>query len=100
MYHRPFRNHSLGHQRRNTTEFYEEPPVDQELVHPEHTGMEAEYLKSLIDSHKKVTVKLISGEILHGHIRYYDQDCFSVGLSADGPRIFLRKAAVSYITEE
>jgi sRNA-binding regulator protein Hfq len=71
-----------------------------DLVHPEHTGSESAYLKSLVDSHSKVTVVLTNGERLHGFIRYYDLHCFSVGLSAKGPRIFLRKASVSYIAEE
>jgi sRNA-binding regulator protein Hfq len=71
-----------------------------DLVHPEHTGSESAYLKSLVDSHSKVTVVLTSGERLHGVIRYYDRDCFSVGLSSEGPRIFLRKASVSYIAED
>jgi small nuclear ribonucleoprotein (snRNP)-like protein len=72
----------------------------QDLVHPEHTGAETAYLKSLVDSHAKVTVVLKDGERLHGYIRYYDRHCFSVGLSAKGPKIFLRKASVSYISEE
>jgi small nuclear ribonucleoprotein (snRNP)-like protein len=70
-----------------------------DLVHPEHTGSETEYFKSLVDSHTKVTVKLIDGERLHGFIRYYDHHCFSIGLSAEGPRIFLRKSSVAYIAE-
>jgi small nuclear ribonucleoprotein (snRNP)-like protein len=72
----------------------------QDLVHPELTGSETAYLKSLVDSRAKVTVVLKDGERLHGRIRYYDQHCFSVGLSAKGPKIFLRKASVSYISEE
>ena len=75
-------------------------PPTHDLVHPEYTGSETEYLKSLVDSHAKVTVVLKDGERLHGHIRYYDRDCFSIGLSAGGPRIFVRKASVSYISEE
>ena len=69
-------------------------------VHPEQGGSEAAFLKSLIDSHANVTVVLKTGEKLRGHIRYYDRDCFSLGLSAQGPRLFLRKASVSYIAEE
>jgi sRNA-binding regulator protein Hfq len=72
----------------------------QDLVHPEHTGAETDYLKSLVDSHAKVTVVMKDGERLRGRIRYYDRHCFSVGLSSKGPRIFLRKASVSYISEE
>lgn len=64
------------------------------------TGSESAYLKSLVDSRAKVTVVLKSGERLQGRIRYYDRHCFSVGLSARGPKIFLRKASVSYICEE
>jgi sRNA-binding regulator protein Hfq len=71
-----------------------------ELVNPENTGAESAYLKSLVDSHSKVTVVLTNGERLRGFIRYYDRHCFSVGLSAQGPRIFLRKDSVSYIAEE
>ncbi len=70
------------------------------LVNPENTGSETAYLKSLIDARAKVTVVLKSGERLRGHVRYYDRDCFSVGLSARGPRLFLRKESVSYICEE
>ena len=69
-------------------------------MQPEHTGSESAYLKSLIDSHTKATAVLNSGERLQGHIRYYDRYCFSLGLSAKGPKIFLRKASVSYISED
>jgi sRNA-binding regulator protein Hfq len=65
----------------------------------ENTGAEPEYLKSLVDSRAKVTVVLRTGERLEGRIRYYDSDCFSIGLSAHGPRLFLRKDSVSYIAE-
>jgi small nuclear ribonucleoprotein (snRNP)-like protein len=71
-----------------------------DLIQPEHTGSEATYLKSLIDSHAKVTVVLTDGERLQGHIRYYDHDCFSIGPSVPGPKIFIRKANVSYISED
>lgn len=92
--------HPIQHKRRPPLEHSEKPTVAQELVHPEHTGSEAAYLQSLVDSHAQVTVLLDSGERLRGRIRYYDQDCFSIGLSAKGPRIFLRKASVCYISED
>ncbi len=76
------------------------PPQISALGPPEDTGSESAYLKSLIDSRAKVTVVLKSGEQFRGHIRYYDRHCFSIGLSAKGPRIFLRKASVSHISEE
>jgi len=71
-----------------------------DLVHPEHTGSESAYLKSLVDSHARVTVVLKDGERFQGHIRYYDRYCFSIGLSVEGPRIFIRKNSISYISEE
>ena len=77
------------------------PPQDMhELMQPEHTGAEAAYLKSLIDSRTIVTVVMMDGERLQGRIRYYDCDCFSIGLSATGPRIFLRKESIAYISED
>ena len=72
----------------------------QDLIHPEHTGSESGYLKSLVDSRAKVTIVLKNGERFTGRIRYYDRFCFSIGLSAKGPRIFVRKASVSYIAED
>jgi len=69
-------------------------------VQPGSTGSESAFFKSLVDSHAKVTVVLKNGERLRGHIRYYDRDCFSIGLSATGPRFFLRKDSVCYIAEE
>ncbi len=71
-----------------------------ELVHAEDTGSESSYLKSLVDSRAKVTVVLTTGEKLQGRIRYYDRHCFSIGLSAKGPRLFVRKEHVSYIAED
>jgi len=86
--------------RRHPVQRFEDNPDGQVLVHPEHTGSESAYLKSLIDSRAKVTVVLTNGERFQGRIRYYDRHCFSIGLSANGPRIFLRKASVSYIAED
>ena len=75
-------------------------PDAHEMMQLENTGSEAAYLKSLVDSRAKVTVVLMDGERLHGRIRYYDHDCFSVGPSDHGPKIFLRKDTVSYILED
>jgi sRNA-binding regulator protein Hfq len=68
-----------------------------ERADPGSTGSEAAYLKSLVDSRATVTVVLKTGERLRGRIRYYDRDCFSLGPSEGGPKIFLRKDSVSYI---
>lgn len=71
-----------------------------ERISADHTGpSESDYLKGLVDSRARVTVVLKTGERLTGRIRYYDRYCFSLGLSAQGPRLFLRKASVSYIEE-
>ena len=86
--------------KRHSEKRFHGPSDPKVLVQPEHTGSEAAYLKSLIDSRAKVTVVLSNGERLRGRIRYYDRHCFSIGLSAEGPRIFLRKESVSYIAEE
>ena len=75
-------------------------PNTKVLANPESTGTESSYLKSLIDSRSKVTVTMMDGETLQGHIRYYDSDCFSVGLLSEKRKIFLRKENVSHITEE
>lgn len=69
-------------------------------VDTENTGSEADYLKSLVDSRAKVTVVLKTGEKLRGRIRYYDRYCFSLGIAAKGPRLFLRKENIAYISEE
>jgi len=75
-------------------------PKARDFTQPGDTGSESSYLRSLMDSHATVTVVLKTGERFQGHIRYYDRHCFSLGLSAHGPRLFLRKASVSYIAEE
>lgn len=82
----------------------EHPPIDPlelpEEVDSEKTGREAEYLKSLVDTKTKVDVVFADGEKLEGKVRYYDRDCFSVGPSGGGSKIFLRKGSLRYFTEE
>ena len=69
--------------------------------HPnETTGSEATYLKSLVDSRKTVIVTLNTGERLRGRIRYYDVDCFSLGLADRHMKLFIRKSSVLSIQEE
>ena len=71
-----------------------------ESANPASAETEASYLKFLVDSRKRVTVAMKNGEKFQGRIRYYDQFCFSVGLSSGNRKIFLRKENVSYIAEE
>ena len=86
--------------RRRHHERSERPQDTRELMQPEHTGSESEYLKSLVDSRAIVTVVLDNGERFQGRIRYYDRECFSIGPSTAGPKIFVRKASVAYIAED
>lgn len=83
------------------------PPVKPERnsgthkrVPSEYTGAETKYFQSLVLSRAPITVVLTDGERLRGHVRYHDSNCFSIGLTATGPRFFLRKENVSYISEE
>jgi RNA chaperone Hfq len=78
------------------------PYPPRKMDHADHGFSETEssYLKSLIDSRSKVTVFMKNGERFNGRIRYYDRDCFSIGLSTEKRKIFLRKEHVSYISEE
>lgn len=90
---------SRSKKRRSAGRLYS-PSEVQNLKNPENTGSETAYLRSLVDSRSKVTVVLKNGEKLRGHVRYYDRDCFSIGVSAKGPRFFLRKENISYISED
>jgi RNA chaperone Hfq len=75
-------------------------PIYNREVPPQSEETESSYLKSLIESRSIVTVILKNGEKLKGRIRYYDRDCFSVGLTTEKRKVFLRKENVSYIAEE
>ncbi len=89
------RFHPRGHAGRRNA------PEEQEEFHTgESTGSEATDLRALVNSRSAVTVVLHSGERLQGRIRYYDRDCFSLGPSGGGPKIFLRKESVRYIVED
>ena len=77
-----------------------EPSERPDSMDPAGTGSETAYLRSLVDSRKNVTVVLNTGGKLRGRIRYFDRDCFSIGLSDRRLNIFLRKSSVRYIYEE
>jgi hypothetical protein len=67
---------------------------------PESTGEEAIYLKDLVDHATPVVIVLKSGEQLHGQLRYYDREVFSLGPSDGGPKLLLRKSSIRYLYEE
>ena len=66
----------------------------------ETTGMEAYYLKELIDQEKMVVVVLNTGEKVRGYVRYYDRDVFSIGPADGSPKLFLRKEGIRYLYED
>lgn len=76
------------------------PPAAPKAIDYDDTGQEAAYLKSLVEAETKVVVVLKTGENLHGIIRYYDRDVFSLGPADGGPKLFLRKTGVRYLYEE
>lgn len=65
----------------------------------ESTGMEALYLKDLMEAETQVVIVLNSGEEVRGLVRYYDKDVFSLGPADGGPKIFLRKESIRYMYE-
>ncbi len=93
-----FRNRRSG--KRRTVDERPEIPEPEGIPSPGGTGAEAAYLKSLVDSRATVTVVLDTGERLLGRIRYYDRDCFSLGIVPRGPNLFIRKSVVRCIIEE
>jgi small nuclear ribonucleoprotein (snRNP)-like protein len=95
-----FKRRERHPERESQTDFFDQSIGVHNRAHPEHTGSEPDYLKSLVDSRARVTVVLKTGELLRGRIRYYDQHCFSLGLAGKGPRLFIRKENVAYISEE
>jgi hypothetical protein len=66
----------------------------------ESTGMEALYLKELMDAETPVIVVLNTGEKVRGFVRYYDQEVFSLGPADGSPKMFLRKEGIRYLYEE
>ena len=66
---------------------------------PEDTFEEANYLKSLAEKQKPVTVKLNDGQVLRGWIEYYDKNMVRL-TREDGPNLFIYKHEIMYIAED
>ena len=66
----------------------------------EYTGQEAIYFKTLMDQEVPVVLKLTSGELVRGYVRYYDKDTFSFFPGDGSPKMFVRKTGVRYLYEE
>ena len=92
--------HRHHNPRRNRPDRANNRPEKRRPSGPASPESESSYLKSLVDSRARVTVIMKNGERFNGRIRYYDRDCFSVGLSSEKRKIFLRKENVSCILEE
>ena len=66
---------------------------------PDSTHQEAAYLKYLTEKQKRVAVKLVDGEVLHGWIEYYDRNM--IRLTRDGkPNLFIYKDQIAYVAEQ
>jgi host factor-I protein len=66
---------------------------------PDSTHKEAEYLKGLVENQRRVSVKLVDGEIVHGWIEYYDRSMLR--LTREGkPNLFIYKDQIAYLAEE
>lgn len=85
--------------RRPSKPIKKRPPLRPSQTSIENTGMEAMYLKELIESQKTVVIVLTNGDEVRGQVRYYDKDVFSVGPSDGGPKMFLRKTGIRYLYE-
>jgi RNA chaperone Hfq len=66
---------------------------------PDTTLAEPRYLRQLIDQAKPVTVKLLSGELLHGTVEYYDRHFIRL-TRADAPNLFVYKHEIKYLYED
>jgi hypothetical protein len=76
------------------------PPMPPPVNTIEYTGQEALYLKTLMEQETPVVLKLTSGELVRGYIRYYDKDTFSFFPGDGSPKMFVRKTGVRYLYEE
>ena len=66
---------------------------------PEDTFEEANFLKTLGEKQKPVSVKLMDGQTVQGWIEYYDKNM--VRLTRQGaPNLFIFKHEIMYIAEE
>jgi host factor-I protein len=66
---------------------------------PEETFEEANFLRSLGEKQKPVSVKLLDGQTVSGWIEYYDKNM--VRLTRQGaPNLFIFKHEIMYIAED
>lgn len=66
---------------------------------PDITLAEPRYLRSLIEGKIPVVVKLVSNELLHGLVEYYDRHFIRL-TREDGPNLFVYKHEIKYLFED
>lgn len=66
---------------------------------PDTTQAEPRYLRHLIDESIPITVKLVSNELLHGTVEYYDRHFIRL-TREDGPNLFVYKHEIKYLYED
>ena len=91
----PNRGKPSGKPRRPPSALTASRPID-----PDDTGRESEYFKKLVDNEKAVVVVMSDGEKVHGTIRYYDREVFSLGPADGSTKRFLRKSSIRYLYED
>jgi host factor-I protein len=65
---------------------------------PETTNQEASHLKSLVETKKPVSIKLVDGEVVSGWIEYYDRNMLR--LTREGmPNLFIFKHQIAYVAD-
>lgn len=75
-------------------------PAQPTVVSMDSTGLEALYLKTLMEEETLIVMVLTSGEKIRGYVKYYDKDTFSFGPADGSPKLFVRKTGVRYLYEE
>ncbi len=82
--------------------FKKKPKRRPEVAPPamDQTGLEALYLKTLMEEATPIVLVLTSGEKIKGLVKYYDKDTFSFSPADGSPKLFVRKDCVKYLYEE
>lgn len=66
---------------------------------PEQTFEEVKYLRQLVDTQKKVRIRLEGDSEVSGVIEFYDQNLIRLTRSGE-PNLFLYKHDIKYLYEE
>ena len=74
--------------------------VEPEVPAMDQTGLEALYLRTLMEQETPVTLVLTNNEKISGLVKYYDRDTFSFSPADGSPKLFVRKSGVKYLFEE